>query len=426
MKFQERRQLTAIIGYSIASCMLSYLLMLAIGLPLIVPALAAWIAVILSLPGMGRSARKQSLILLGAGVIMISWALGLGTHIRWDMALGGNLPLLAMFSAVSFLSLTNPMENRLTQPAGIKGFLSTLLTCHLLGSIINISIIFVVGDRLAREQKVTLPQALTMMRGFTAAAFWSPFFVATGASLTYAPGSQWIKTCLPGLTLALLLFCVCYFDLKRFNLKDYEGYPLRYESLVIPVLLAIIVLVGHKLFPGVKVLTLITLIAPIGAFLLMKPRPRISQTRIYVAERLANISSQFALFLAAGVFSSGLVAIIDSYPKLFSLKLSHFSPLLFMVFSGLMITAALIGVHPIVSIALVSPFLQPLGINPNQLAFLFLSVWGISTGTSPLSGVGLAMVGRYHVSGMKLLKENRFHLIAMWILAGLINALWFN
>ncbi len=426
MKLPDRRQRTAVIGYSIALCMLSYLLMLAIGLPLIIPALAAWVAVILSLPGMGRSARKQALVLLGAGAAMIGWALGLGTHIRWAMALGSNLPLLAMFTAVSFLSLTNPTENRLKQPRGNKGFLSTLLTCHLLGAIINISIIFVVGDRLAREQKVTLPQALTMMRGFTAAAFWSPFFVATGAALTYAPGSQWIKTCLPGLILALLLFCVCYFDMKRFTMEDFEGYPLRYESLTIPLLLAISVLICHKLLPGVRVLTLITLIAPIGAFLLMKPRPRIRQTRIYIGERLASISSQFALFLAAGVFSSGLVAIIDSYPDLLSLQLNQFSPLLFMIFSGLMILAALIGVHPVVSIALVSPFLQPLGINPNQLAFLFLSVWGISTGTSPLSGVGLAMVGRYHVSGMKLLKENRFQLVAMWILAGLINILWFN
>ncbi|WP_321530698.1 hypothetical protein [uncultured Desulfuromonas sp.] len=50
-----------------------------------------------------------------------------------------------------------------------------------------------------------------------------------------------------------------------------------------------------------------------------------------------------------------------------------------------------------VSIALVSPFLAPVVANPSQLAFLYLTVWGIVTGVSPLSGVGLAVVGRYHI-----------------------------
>jgi hypothetical protein len=416
---------TALTGYCILFSAASYLLGLAVELPFNIPGLSAWLAVILALPCIGRSARKQTFILFGLGLLMIGWGQLQGAAINWHMAIGGNLPMLTMFVAVSFLSLANPQQSKTVLERGKKGILSNLLTCHLLGAVINISIVFVVGDRLSQNKKVTTAQALTMMRGFTAAAFWSPFFVATGVALTYAPGAQWLKTLLPGMVLTLPLLVYTYWDAWRRDGNQFEGYPLRFESLIMPLILAATVLCGHWLRPEIKILTLISLLAPLGALLFMRERPRLRQTATFVQQRLANISSQFALFLAAGVFSAGLVALIASYPDALNLNISSFTPLIFMAFSGSMILAALIGVHPIVSIALVSPFLQPLQVDPNQLAFLFLSVWGTATGSSPLSGVGLAITGRYHVSGGAILKMNRWFMIYMWLVTGLVYWLWF-
>jgi hypothetical protein len=417
---------TALTGYFILFSAISYLLGLAVKLPVAVPALCAWLAVALALPCIGRSARKQTAILFGLGLLMICWAQLQGTAINWDMALGGNLPMLTMFVAVSFLSLANPQQSKTVLERGKKGILSNLLTCHLLGAVINISIVFVVGDRLSENRKITPAQALTMMRGFTAAAFWSPFFVATGVALTYAPGAQWLKTLLPGMILTLPFLLYTFWDAWRRDGELFEGYPLRVESLIMPLLLAAAVLCGHWLLPELKVLTLISLLAPLGALLFMHERPRLQQLACYIQQRLANISSQFALFLAAGVFSAGLVALIASYPEALHFSFSHLTPLIFMACSGGMILAALIGVHPIVSIALVSPFLLPLQADPNQLAFLFLSVWGTATGTSPLSGVGLAMTGRYHVSSGTILKSNYRFLVFFWLVTGLLNWLWFR
>ena len=416
---------TALTGYFIVLSAITFLVGQVTALPLFVPALCAWIVVFLAFPGMKSSACKQTLILSVLGIVMICWAVIRQTPVNWKVAIGGNLPLLTMFVGVTFLGLTNPDPSQDHLPRGKKGILSNLLTSHLLGAVINISIIFIVGDRLSQKRQLSPAQALTMMRGFTAAAFWSPFFVAAGVALIYAPGSQWTHTIVPGLALAALLGVISFIDAYRLDANDFEGYPLQYDSLFIPLLLAAAVMFCHWLLPTVRILTLISLIAPIGALLFMRERPRLQQTLLFIRERLANIASQFAIFLAAGVFSSGVVAIINSYPDTLALHLDHFTPILFMAFSGFMIIVALIGVHPVASVALISPFLVPMGINPDQLAFMFLSAYGIAIGASPLSGVGLVMSSRYQVSSSTILRVNRLYLIIIWLLSGLINMVWF-
>ena len=413
-------------GYLIFLSAATFLIGQITPLPYWVPALCAWLVVLISFPTMKSAARKQTLILSGLGVILICWAFIRKTSINWQVACGGNLPLLTMFVAVSFLAMTNPDSSQDQLMKGKRGIISNLLTCHLIGSVINISIIFIVGDRLSQKRQLSPAQALTMMRGLAAAAFWSPFFVAAGVALIYAPGSQWSHSVVPGLVLACLLGIVSAIDAYLRDGAEFEGYPLQYDSLFIPVLLAATVMLCHLLLPNIHILTLISLISPIGALLFMRERPRLRQSALFIRERLANISSQFAIFLAAGVFSSGVVAIIQSYPDTLSLHIDHFTPLLFMAFSGFMIVIALIGVHPVASIALVSPFLVPLGINPNQLAFLFLSAYGIGIGASPLSGVGLLMSSRYNVSSSTILQVNRYYLVIIWLLSGVVNLLWFS
>lgn len=421
-----RKSRTALVGWLIALSAVGYLLTLATSASSLIPALPAWAAVIFGWSMIGRSAKQQSAILLILGLFLIIWAQLTGTPPAWQKSLIRNLPLLTMFVAVSFLALSSPPERRESLPRGRKGIWSTLLTCHLLGAVINLSIVFVVGDRLSNSQRLSSSQLQVIMRSFCAAAFWSPFFIAIGVALTYAPGARWQQLVLPGLMMTLPMFGLTFRDAWRGDGNNFSGYPLTRESLVMPLFLAIMVLIGHQLLPTMKILTLISLLAPGGALLFMRERPRGPAIRHFINQRLANISSQFALFLAAGVFSTGIGSLIASYPALMQFDLTGFTPLMFLLFSGVMILIALLGVHPVVSIALVSPFLLPLGTNPNQLAFMFLIVWGVATGSSPLSGVGLAMISRYHASSQQILKAHRYYLLLMWLMAGLVNILWFG
>ncbi|MFM2482886.1 hypothetical protein [Celerinatantimonas sp. YJH-8] len=383
--------------------------------------IAAWGAVVFCWPILGRSAHQQSGILFLIGSGLLAWGALKGCSVDLMVALTRNLPLLMMFVAVSFLSLTNPTEADLDQPQGKKGFWSTILSCHVLGAVINLSIIFVVGDRLARNDKLTERQVQVLMRGFCSGAYWSPFFIASGVAMTYAPGAQWQHTVIAGLILVLPMLLFSYWELSRQGLEQFTGYPLRKDSLVMPIIMAVAVLGIHTLYPTISILTLISMGAPIGAVIFMKQRPRRKVILHYIENRLSNVSSQFSLFLAAGVFSTGISVLIQSYPTIFAFHASSFTPMLFWIVSALMILIGLVGVHPVVSVSLVSPFLQPLTQNYDQLAFLYLSVWGTATAVSPLSGVGLAMISRYQASSRSILRGQWHYMLVMWFLAGAVN-----
>ncbi|MFM2484368.1 transporter permease [Celerinatantimonas yamalensis] len=412
---------TSLAGWLILSTAVFYLCHSFFPSAALLSALCAWSAVIMCWPTLSKSSHQQSGLLLGSGLLMLIWGAMHGASLAIFQAVTRNLPLLAMFVAVSFLSLTNPTEQDQSQPMGKQGFWSTLLSCHLLGSIINLSIIFVVGDRLARDGKLDDRQVQVMMRGFCAGAYWSPFFVAAGVAMTYAPGAQWSHTVIPGLLLVVPMILMTYWEVSRHKIEQFKGYPLRADSLVMPVILAIAVLALHHLYQQVHILTLITLIAPLGAVVFMRGQSRVSVLSDYIQGRLSNVASQFALFLAAGVFSSGVAVILHVYPSLVQFDANAFTPLMFLIVSGGMILVSLVGVHPVVSVSLISPLLVPLGANPDQLAFLFLSVWGTGTASSPLSGVGLAMISRYQTTSRSVLRLNFRYMVVMWLAAAMVN-----
>jgi hypothetical protein len=157
----------------------------------------------------------------------------------------------------------------------------------------------------------------------------------------------------------------------------------------------------------------------------MRGRPRLQTLNDFIDNKVMSVSSQFALFLAAGVFSTGIKSIIKVYPAVFTITSASFSPALFAVTSAVMIAIGIIGMHPVVSIAIVSPLLLPLEPNHSQLGFLFLTSWAVSTACSPLSGVGLALVSRFQASPRMILQSNYHYAIAMWATACLLNILYF-
>ncbi|WP_052074589.1 hypothetical protein [Shewanella mangrovi] len=419
-------QRTRIAGWFVCATAISYLLAIALDVSLLLPAIISWLAVAFCWPSLGKSAHKQAAILFSCGVLMLLWGAIKGTDVGLFSAISRNLPLLTMFTAVSFLALTNPEAVDTSQPMGKRGFWSTILSCHLLGAVINLSVIFVVGDRLQRKAPLTRGQVVVLMRGFCSGGYWSPFFIAFGVAMTYANGAQWTHTMVPGLILALLMAVFTYYEMRRYRINGFRGYPLKRDSLVMPLILAVIVLVLHYVYPAVHILTIISIAAPIAALLFLNGRPRKQVLVNYIERRLPSVASQFALFLAAGVFSSGVAALIASYPELFQFNIAHISPWVFWGASLIMILVGLIGVHPLVSVSLASPLLLPIAQDLNQLAFLYLSVWGTATAVSPLSGVGLAMVSRYQANSIGILRDNWRYLLFMWFCAGALNWIIFG
>lgn len=413
-------------GWIVFGTLIFYLLSVVLPPLLILPVLLAWLVPLVMWPLLGKNSRQQTLWLLIIGLVAISFAAWHDVYLGWKQIFAANLPVLAMFVAISFLSLTSSAAEDPDLPRGKKAVITTAFGAHFLGAVINLSVVFVFGDRLQKNGALSRAQMILLSRSFCAAAWWSPFFIATGVALVYAPEMSWKETLIPGAFMSVIaigysMVEVCFFSKSRFS-----GYPLKRESLVVPLFLATIVIGVHHYFPATSILVLICLLAPGGTLLFMKGRPRMLTLRDFIENRILTVSSQFALFLAAGVFSSGITSIAHVYPAVFTLDGSSFTPLMFAVISGAMITAGIAGVHPVVSIAIVSPLLLPLGPDHSQLGFLFLTSWAVATASSPLSGVGLALVSRYKVPPRMIIRGNWHYAVAMWAIASMMNILFYN
>lgn len=413
-------------GFMIVMTLVSYLVSIIFPPVLMLTAVLAWLVPVIMWRDLGTSALRQAFLLLTIGFTTILFSAGQGVFLGWGQIFTVNLPLLAMFVAVAFLTLTNQTHEDPSLPKGNGAVVTTALGTHFLGAVINLSVLFVFGDRLQKNGTLTREQMVILARSFSAAAWWSPFFIATGVALTYAPDMLWKKTLIPGLIMTGIAIIYSVVEVCYIRKKEFSGYPIRFESLMIPLFLAGVVISVHHFWHEMNILILICLISPLGAFLFMRGRPRGEVLKEFVQHRILSVNSQFALFLAAGVFSTGLKSITHVYPALFSLEGLQFTPLLFAIVLGVMLVIGFMGVHPLVSISIVSPLLLPLNPNHSQLAFLFLSSWAVSTGSSPLSGVGLAMVSRYHASPRQILQSNYHYVVVMWLVACIMNIFCFS
>ncbi|WP_320170311.1 hypothetical protein [Maridesulfovibrio sp.] len=389
-------------------------------------AVIAWLVVIVEWTRLSAGARRQAYFLLGIGVVALLFSAQQGVFLGWQKIMTQNLQLLPMFIAVSFLALTNPAAQDDNLPRGKRAVVTTAVGTNLLGAVINLSILFVFGDRLERNNTLTRPQAILLGRTFCAAAWWSPFFISAGVALTYAPGMQYNRTIVPGLILCAVAICYSIIEVGFIRRMEFTGYPVRMESLTVPFLLAVAVITGHHFFPEMGMILLICLVAPPAAILLMRSRPRLPQLQDFISHRIVSTVNQFVLFLTAGIFSIGITSVIQVYPEIFNFAGKTFTPGLFATISALLIVLGLIGVHPLVGISIVSPMLLPLHPDSSRLAFLFLTSWAISTGSSPLSGVGLVLTSRYNVSSRSILASNIHYVAAMWLMANLVNVLYFG
>ena len=402
-------------GPAIAAIPVLYLLSLS-GLVSLLPAtLVAWYCAYRVIPYLSQTAKRQSAALLIGGIALLFYALLMGQVPAWQTVFASNVPILAMFISIAFLSMATEQPADETLPTGARALAATAVGSNLLGAVINISVLFVFGDRLQRSGKLSSRHRILLARSFCAAAWWSPYFVATGVALTYAPGMQWQQTLWPGLLMAAAGIVFTLLDLRLRGSHDLPGYPVHVSSLIMPVSLALAVLLAHKLWSDVSVLVLICLLSFPGALLFMRQRPRVPAVLGFARDKLHNQASQLALFLSASVFSAGISLLLKLHPDWLAVQAEAFTPLVFLVVSGLMIGVSLIGVHPIVSISVVSPLMLPLQPDMTQLGFMYLSVWAISTASSPLSGVGLALVGRYGAGVGAILRDNWYYMVAMWL-----------
>ncbi|SDM67239.1 hypothetical protein SAMN05192555_11715 [Franzmannia pantelleriensis] len=398
-----------------------------------------WFSVVLLWRDIPTRSRRQAgvLIALGAGMLLAA-RLGYAAEVAWPWILDGNTYVVAMLVGVSFISLIgsqSPSRSG-THLTGWRGVLSTWFSVHLLGSILNLSTVFMVGDRLRglnppppqpASAPLSPPQILALNRGLSSAAFWSPFFASMGVVMSLAPQMNFLWILAFGLPLGVLSGLFTSVELnRRFDLSNTPGFAMSPANLLMPVAMASLVMLFHYgLTPRLSIVSIITFLLPAAALATNLPQGlRWTRRRIveHTRRRLPSMRGEISLFLAAGLFTQGLSTLIAAVTGGEWVLFEHFGAAQAMLSYAVIVVSAIAGLHPIIGVSTLASMLDLEGSRYTLLAFVALASWGVGTAVGPLSGINLSLQGRYGVSGYRTMRLNAPYaaIMSLAVLAGIL------
>ncbi|MDN7133714.1 hypothetical protein JNO04_15315 [Halomonas sp. MC140] len=385
-----------------------------------------WAAVVLLWRDIPWRSRLQAGVLIALGVLMLLVARFMyGAEIDWPSMLQGNIFVVSMLVGVSFISLIGKQGNKGAtgqRVTGAGGVLRTWLGVHFLGTILNLSTVLMVGDKLARRGPLTTPQLLALNRGLSSAALWSPFFASMGLVLALVPDVQYAQIAIVGFPLAMLSGLLTTLELKRrFNLTEVDGFSLAPSSLMMPVVMALLVMVFHFLLtPTLSIISIITFLLPCVALLsnlLDGPRFTVRRIRQHTTTRLPAMRGEISLFLAAGLLTIGLSTLVTAVAGSDWTLFARFGTPQAMISFAAITLSALAGLHPIIGVSVLASILNLHNGEQTLFAFVALSSWAVGTSVGPLSGINLSLQGRYGVSGYRMMKNNLPYAAVMSLLS---------
>lgn len=373
---------------------------------------AAWVAGGLLLKRLQPSQRIQTLVLFSLGLVCLLIGLFKGASVQYLLnALEANQVVLAMLVGVSFLRLLAQSDQPdPEQPKGRRALWNTLLGCHLIGAVINMSALVILGDRLSRTQPMNTLQGLILVRAFSICACWSPFFASMGVVFICSPEARLGEMLPYAVPLSLLALLVTGLQIARHpDVETTVGYPMHWQALRLPLLLAGMVMLGQFLWPQVSVLTLVTLIALLSTLIGLPIRQGRAQAQVqfkqHLERGLPEMKGEVTLFLGAAMLAAGVSALLESLHL--QVAPEHFggleASLTLITLTGL----AVIGLHPVTSSLLASSLLAPSNPDPSLLGLTLLMGWAIGVSVSPFSGVQLSLQGRYGIRLVELLRLNQ-------------------
>lgn len=353
-------------------------------------------------------------------IICFSISLYYGFAIDFQRVFTANQYLLTLLAGVGFLRLITSvkLEGQEQVPKGKQSFLKTYFGVHLFGAVINMSALILVADKLYKRQALTTTQIVLLTRAFAADAYWSPFFVAFAAVSVYAPNLETKIIFLSGLFLAFVSLLFTYLEIfrnKKFNVKNFEGYPLSLNSLLLPFSLAFLVLFTNYFYPNIKIIILIPTFSIVLVLLVLSVKTNfykaLKDINKHILEELPNMKSEMSLFLVAGMFGISVSSILIGLHV--NLPFETFSWIEASILLAIFILLAFVGVHPVITVAMIGNFL--VNVNHTLFAVSFLMAWSTTVAASPFSGLNLTIISRYQLDGKEIFMLNIFHTLKMYV-----------
>jgi hypothetical protein len=143
-----------------------------------------------------------------------------------------------------------------------------------------------------------------------------------------------------------------------------------------------------------------------------------------VRTRVPRMGGEMALFLAAGVLAAGMTGVITALDL--GMPFERFGGVEAAIVCAVIVFAAWAGLHPVIFVAVVGPWLAPLAPDANLFAMVFLMAWAVGLPACPMSNTVLSLSARFGISAGALLARNRVFSLQMLALgsAALIVYEW--
>ncbi|MFC5338018.1 hypothetical protein [Leucobacter denitrificans] len=417
---------------SLATAALIVCVLVSIALPL--ETTVAGVAALVALVGcfLVATAKSRIVVLLLTGVGVLSAIIALtvfDARLEWDQLGRVNQDLVAMIAGGAFIRGVVPLT--LTQPkprlTGTAALLRTSFLTHFFSSVLNMVSIGIVGDRLARNGKLSRNNASLVSHSFATAALWSPFWAITALIVIYFPHLNLLPVTLTGMAGAvMILIVIALWNAARRTPQELAepGYPLQASLLWLPLALIGCVIATHFLIPGTPVPRLVLLASIIVPLLFGTVRTGLRETLAKFARvatsGLTSSANESALFIAAGIFTVGGSMLTANLP----ITLAGVPPT---VFSAWLLTVAimllsLLGVHSIVSISIAAALMLFTPGSEYLYATAMAWGWSLSGATGPLSGTIIYVSQRYSLNGRSLIAANLP--VALFMVALAFPAIW--
>jgi hypothetical protein len=377
------------------------------------------------------------------GVLTLLGALGMvlsatrGAPPDWQMVLTANQMLITLLVAVSFLRLVagprdaggrrktgvlkrGPRRSLWQNPQGRRAVWQSMLSVHLLGAVINISVVDIVGERLLAADKSRRGPLLLISRAYSSGAFWSPFWGAAAAVFTYAPAARLSVLIAVGALAAAIGLTASAFTVAGAldDVRNFRGFPLSVEFLLVPLTLVVAVLSAHALLPALPVSGVITVCSLSLTLIALSPRgvrTMVSDLSRHAVTRLPLMRQELTLFLAAGAMAAGFSELTDSFGLW--LPFARFGPLQAYLLLLVMVSVSMVGIHPVITIAASAGLLHSLHPDPTLFAMTGLLAWGIQAAGGPLSGLNVVMHSRFGIDSFTLARWNAKYVVGCLVMA---------
>ncbi|RNF39768.1 hypothetical protein [Planococcus salinus] len=317
-------------------------------------------------------------------------------------------------------------------------YLFTITAMASIGSVMNlgtIPILYQLTDTRTFQPFDTVRiKALT--RGYVLSFMWSPYFISIGLVISYFDVS-WMQLFPIGIILVILSVVVGYLiegkhtaeiadDFEKPDRAALKAANRKVLELVLIISAVTAVIMVIESLTELSVLAIIPVIAiaasAIWTSLISTKQQFTSHIRSFFTGKLPSMGNELSVFIIAGAFGTALLANGADRGIMYLLETFNITHVLMLIplILVLMTIPAIIGVHPIVSAAILSITLSqsPAFLEDHlYLAVGFLASWMVAILVSPFSGLNLIMAAITRKSPFEIaLKMNLGFSLLLWMI----------